>query len=102
MGRIIHLTATEFDKIIENNDRVLVDFWANWCGPCRMLAPVLEKVAEEEDILIAKVNVDEEGELAAKYSIMSIPTMIFFKKGEASERLVGLREKSEILGLIRK
>ncbi len=101
MGKIIHLKANEFDSLIADNKRVLVDFWANWCGPCRMLAPVLEEVAkEDEDIVIAKVNVDEEAEFASRFSILSIPTLIYFKDGLQEQRLVGLRDKTEILKLI--
>ena len=101
MGKIIHLKANEFDALIADNKRVLVDFWANWCGPCRMLAPVLEEVAKEDDgIVIAKVNVDEEAEFASRFSILSIPTLIYFKDGLQEQRLVGLRDKSEILKMI--
>lgn len=101
MGKIIHLKANEFDALISDNKRVLVDFWANWCGPCRMLAPVLEEVAkEDEGIVIAKVNVDEEAEFASRFSILSIPTLIYFKDGLQEQRLVGLRDKTEILKLI--
>lgn len=88
-----------FENDVLNSDKpVLVDFWAEWCGPCRTLGPVLEEVASEvgENATIYKVNVDENGELAQKYGIRGIPTMIFFKSGEAAKTLVGVQPKEEI------
>ena len=87
-----HLTTAEFDSAVENCPLSVVDFWATWCGPCRMLAPVIEKLGEEygEKVLIAKVDVDAEPELARRFGIMSIPTVVFLKNGREFERKVGL------------
>ena len=85
----------EFDNIIKN--KVLVDFYADWCGPCRMLAPVLEKLT---DIEILKVNVDEFQEIANRYGVMSIPTLILFENGEEKAKAIGLKSKEEIEKMI--
>jgi thioredoxin 1 len=96
----VHKTdQASFDGDVLKSDKpVLVDFWAEWCGPCRTLGPVLDEVASEvgDKAVIYKVNVDENGELAQKYGIRGIPTMIFFKNGEAAKTLVGLQPKEEI------
>ena len=87
-----HLTTAEFDSVVDNSPLSVVDFWATWCGPCRMLAPVIEKLGEEygEKVLIAKVDVDAEPDLARRFGIMSIPTVVFLKNGREFERKVGL------------
>lgn len=88
---IKHVNSNEFEaEVLKSDKKVLVDFWANWCGPCKMLAPVLEQVAEEmPDVQIVKVDVDDNGDLAEKYNVMSIPTMILFKNGEQVGKSVG-------------
>jgi len=94
MGKYLDLTASNFDESIKEGT-TLVDFWAPWCGPCRMLAPVIEELAEDFDgkAKICKVNTDEEQEIAVKYGIRSIPTILFFKDGELVDQMVGASSK---------
>ena len=94
MGKYLDLTASNFDESI-NEGVALVDFWAPWCGPCRMLAPVIEELAEDFDgkAKICKVNTDEEQDIAVKYGIRSIPTILFFKDGELVDQMVGASSK---------
>ena len=96
---INHLTKTEFESKVINSDRVsLVDFFATWCGPCQMLTPVLEKISEERnDFDIYKVDIDEEMELAIKYGVEVVPTMIIFKGGNPVGRLEGFHDKSSLI-----
>lgn len=98
----VKVSTSEFDEVVLKSDKtVIVDFWADWCGPCKMLGPIVEEVSElREDILVCKVNVDEESELAMKYKIMSIPMLIVFKNGEIYKKSVGVISKSEILELL--
>ncbi len=99
MSNASALTVTEFEsKVTNKNGVVLVDFWASWCGPCMMLAPVVDELAHDfaGRVDIYKVNVDEEGELAAKYGIMSIPTLIIFKNGEIFDTIRGVVPKDSI------
>ena len=98
---ILKLAADSFDNEI-NNGLTLVDFWAEWCGPCRMLAPVLEKVAADTELgaRVAKVNVDESPQLAGRFNIRGIPTMILFKNGQAVDQLVGLTDETSIKAMI--
>ena len=96
--KTIKLNKANFEEVVLNADKpVLVDFWASWCGPCRMLGPIIDQIANEEDIVVGKVNVDEEMELATQFQIMSIPTMIVFKNGKIVNKIVGVRSKEQIM-----
>ena len=99
MANIVIATEKDFDELIKSADTVLVDFYATWCPPCKMLAPVLEKVAKKigDNYLIVKVNVDECEKLAQRFGIMSVPTMVFVYGGEERKRLVGYRQEKEII-----
>ena len=99
---IKEIEEKEFNDIVLNNpNKVLVDFYANWCGPCRMLRPILEELANEHtEIKIVSINVDETEDLALKYGIISIPCLILFQNGKEIKRSVGLKSKSEIEGMI--
>ena len=100
---VLHLTQSNFDETIRGADRpVLVDFWAPWCGPCRMLGPILEEVAAEhpDDVVVAKVNIDEEMDLASRFGVASIPTMLVFKNGQLVKRTVGLQPKAAVEALL--
>jgi len=98
---VITLTGENFDEVIQNNPTVLIDFWAVWCGPCRMLSPVVEEISDEvTDIVVGKINVDDEMELAEEYGIMSIPTLMVFKNGVLSQTSVGVKPKSAILEML--
>ncbi|WP_085833221.1 thioredoxin [Clostridium merdae] len=90
---VIHATKENFDQLISENPLVLVDFWASWCGPCRMVAPIVEELAKtfEENLTVLKVDVDENQELARRYGIMNIPTVILFKDGEKSWSEIGVK-----------
>ena len=95
----IKITASNFEEEVLNAKLpVIVDFWAPWCGPCRMLAPVLEEIAEENEgaVIVGKVNVDEEPQLAASFGIASIPTLLVFKNGEITQKSVGVKPKAAI------
>ena len=97
------VTVDTFENEVLNSDiPVVVDFWASWCGPCRMFAPIIVKFAEEYSgtVKVCKVNVDEESALAQKYSVMSIPTVIVFKNGSEAGRSVGVVDKAELRGIV--
>lgn len=100
---IKHVTKNDFDTEISSSGLpILVDFWAPWCGPCRMLSPVLDELAGEMSgkVKILKVNVDEEPELASKFGVMSIPTVIAFKQGKATNKVVGFRSKEDFKNML--
>ena len=95
-------TKDSFEKALNDGSLMMVDFWAEWCGPCRMLGPVVESLAQKYDgkVLVGKVNVDQEQELAIRYGVMSIPTVIFFKNGEEITRKVGVMPDSEFAAVL--
>ncbi len=98
----LHLTKDNFEKeVLQAAEPVLVDFWATWCGPCQMVGPIIEEIASETaNAKICKVDVDEQPELARQYRVMSIPTLMVFKDGQAVKREVGAKSKSEILDML--
>ena len=105
MSNVKKVTTDTFRKdVIESDKPVVVDFWAEWCGPCKKLSPILEEVAEELDgeVTIAKVNVDEERNLGAMFQIMSIPNVLIFNHGEKVDEFVGLRSKDDIVAQMKK
>lgn len=99
---VLHITKENFTAEVVNSDRaVLLDFWATWCGPCRMVGPLVEEIAAEHpEIKVGKINVDEQPELAAQFQIMSIPTLMVVKNGQITQRVVGARPKAQILALV--
>ena len=100
MATIAHLTDATFDEVVKSSDKpILVDFWAEWCGPCKMIAPILEEFADEQadKFAIAKLDVDSNVATATKFSVMSIPTLLLFKDGEVVARLVGAKPKGAML-----
>ena len=98
----INITNQNFnEEVLQSDKPVLIDFWASWCGPCRMIAPIVEEIAEERsDINVGKINVDEEPELATRFGIMSIPTLVVMRDGEMVNKLVGARPKNQILDML--
>ena len=94
---VMQITKENFDTVVNGDKPVLLDFWAPWCGPCRMVAPIVEEIASErDDIIVGKVNVDDEMELAVKFGIVSIPTLILLKNGMEVDKIVGYRPKADI------
>ncbi|MBQ7346745.1 MAG: thioredoxin [Clostridia bacterium] len=100
---VITITSENFEtEVLTSEKPVLIDFWAAWCGPCRMLSPVVDEIAEETpDIKVCKVNVDEQEELAARFGIMSIPTLLCFRDGKLVNQMVGVHPKAEILEMLK-
>ena len=96
----VELINENFDELI-NEEKVLVDFYADWCGPCRMLSPIIDEVSTEQNIKVVKVNVDNHEDIAKKYGIMSIPTIILFKNGEEKNKNIGLLSKEDLLEFIK-
>ena len=99
---VIHINKHNFhEEVVSSEKPVLLDFWAPWCGPCRMVAPIVEEIAQERsDITLGKVNVDEEMELAMRFGIASIPTLLVMKQGQVAAKAVGYRPKAEIEKLL--
>ncbi|MBQ3230259.1 MAG: thioredoxin [Clostridia bacterium] len=98
---VIKISRDNFESIKNQSKPVLLDFYADWCGPCRMVSPIVDEIAEERsDIVVGKVNVDDEPELAQSFGVSSIPTIVVLKNGAVSERAVGARPKEQILNMI--
>ena len=99
---VVKITSENFQELVLNADRkVLLDFWAPWCGPCRMVSPIVDEIAEErKDILVGKVNVDEDMALASRFQVMNIPTLVVLQNGQVVNRVVGARPKDTILSLL--
>ena len=97
------ITKANFnDEVINSDKPVLLDFWASWCGPCRMMSPIVDQIAEEvTDCKVGKINVDEEGELAQQFGIMSIPTLLVFRDGKVANQSVGVRDKAFVIDMIK-
>jgi thioredoxin 1 len=105
ISRVVHLTDDTFDEAIKNaSGPVLVDFWASWCGPCKAIAPSLDQLATEMagQVTIAKVNVDENGDLSARFGIRNIPTLLVFKDGRLVDQTIGAQPKESLRGLIQR
>ncbi len=101
---VITLNKNNFEEeVLKSEKKVLIDFWASWCGPCRMMSPVIDEIAEEmgDSIKVGKINIDEEKDLAIKYDVMSIPTFIVFKNGNEVGRSVGVQDKEEIKAMLK-
>lgn len=105
MMAVQELTRENFEaEVLQAKGKVLIDFWASWCGPCRMLSPIVDEIAEENvpDLKVCKINIDEQPELAEQFQVMSIPTLIVFKDGKQAAASVGVQPKSSILTMVEK
>ena len=100
--KALHINKDNFHKEVINSDKpVLLDFFASWCGPCRMVAPILDEIAEErEDIKVCKVDIDEQPELASRFRVMSVPTLMVMKNGQIMEQSIGAKPKHQILAMV--
>lgn len=100
---VLQITKENFEaEVLKSEKPVLIDFWASWCGPCKMLSPVVDEIAEEvTDVKVCKVNVDEQTELAAQFSVMSIPTLVLVKAGKVAAQSVGVKPKAAILSMLK-
>lgn len=98
----LHITKENFEEeAVKSEKKVLLDFWAAWCGPCQMLLPIIEELSEElQEVKVCKINVDEEPELAEKYGVMTIPTLIVMENGKEVSKSIGVRPKSEIIKMV--
>ncbi len=98
---VLEITDANFDEIVKNNETVLVDFFAVWCGPCKIMSPIVDEIAEENaNVTVGKCDVDEADELAEKFGIMSIPTIMVFKNGEPAKTFIGVTDKQEIVNAL--
>ena len=99
---VVNLNLNNFKEISNTDKPILIDFWASWCGPCRMQGPIIENLAEEmgDEAVITKLNVDENGELASRFSVMSIPTLLIIKNDKIVERIVGLTQKEKLVSIL--
>ncbi|MSV89796.1 MAG: thioredoxin [Actinobacteria bacterium] len=99
-GSITHLSAATFDEVLASSEEpVLVDFWAEWCGPCKMIAPILDEIATEQagKVRVTKLNVDDAPDIARRFEVMSIPTLLVFRDGQVAKRIVGAKPKGALL-----